>query len=96
MLMETFTRKKPSDDMFAGDLSLKIWIETAITQSAAYRVIDANLLTNVDEEHGDKIVEFASSILQLAVKCCADSPNDRINMKEALAEMHKIERQFSG
>ncbi|XP_057797614.1 putative receptor-like protein kinase At3g47110 isoform X2 [Salvia miltiorrhiza] len=93
MLMEIFTRKKPSDDMFAGDLSLKIWIESSVLQST-YRVIDDNLLMNVDEEHGDKIVEFTSSILELALKCSTDSPKERINMKEALAEMLKIKRQF--
>ncbi|XP_057797606.1 receptor kinase-like protein Xa21 [Salvia miltiorrhiza] len=93
LLMETFSRKKPNDDMFVGDLSLKVWIESAIPQSTC-QVIDANLLLNVDEEHGYKIVKFTSSILDLAVKCCADSPNDRINMKDVVGEMQKIERQF--
>ncbi|XP_057806307.1 putative receptor-like protein kinase At3g47110 isoform X2 [Salvia miltiorrhiza] len=95
LLMETFTRKKPSDDMFAGDLSLKNWIESSVPQSS-YQVIDANLLMNLDKEHGDKIVQFSSSILELACKCSAKSPNDRINMKETLPELHKLRRQFLG
>ncbi|XP_047967287.1 probable LRR receptor-like serine/threonine-protein kinase At3g47570 [Salvia hispanica] len=94
MLMEVFTRKKPSDDMFVGDLSLKTWIQRSVPEFT-YQVIDANLVMNVDEEHGDKIVEFASSILELALKCCADSSYERINMKEALAQLQKIQRGFS-
>ncbi|XP_042012424.1 receptor kinase-like protein Xa21 [Salvia splendens] len=94
MLMEVFTKKKPSDDMFDGDLSLKRWIERSVPQFT-HRVIDANLLMN-DEEHGDKIVEFTSSMLELALKCCADSSHKRINMKEALAELQKIQHRFLG
>ncbi|XP_047956544.1 LRR receptor-like serine/threonine-protein kinase EFR [Salvia hispanica] len=33
MLMEVFTRKKPSDDMLVGDLSLKSWIESQFHSS---------------------------------------------------------------
>ena len=95
MLMEVFTRKKPSDNMFVGDLSLKSWIERSVPQ-LTYRVIDANLLMNVDEQHGDKIVEFTSFILGLALNCCAVSPNQRINMKQALAELQKIQSTFMG
>ncbi|XP_057797616.1 probable LRR receptor-like serine/threonine-protein kinase At3g47570 [Salvia miltiorrhiza] len=92
MLMETFARKKPSDNMFDGDLTLKVWIESSVPQSAD-RVIDVNLLMDLDEEHGDKIIEFTSSIFELAFKCSAESPYDRINMKEALAELQKIKRR---
>ena len=93
MLMEVFTRKKPSDDMFVGDLSLKSWIKRSVPQFT-YRVIEANLLMNVDEQHGDKIVDFTSSILELALKCCAVSPSQRSNMKQALAELQKIQSRF--
>ncbi|XP_057795121.1 receptor kinase-like protein Xa21 [Salvia miltiorrhiza] len=93
MLMETFTRKRPNDDMFAGDISLKVWIERSIPQST-YQVIDANLLMNVDEEYADKIIKFTSSILELSFKCSSDSPMERINMKEALVELQKIKHRF--
>ncbi|XP_047949356.1 probable LRR receptor-like serine/threonine-protein kinase At3g47570 [Salvia hispanica] len=95
MLMEVFTRKRPSDDMFVGDLSLKSWIERSVPEFT-YQVIDANLVMNVEEENGDKIVKFTTSILELACKCSAHSPNKRINMKEAIAELQKIKHGFLG
>ncbi|XP_057796844.1 probable LRR receptor-like serine/threonine-protein kinase At3g47570 [Salvia miltiorrhiza] len=41
MLIETFTRKRPSDDMFCGDLSLKSWVELSLPEMPD-KVIDAN------------------------------------------------------
>ncbi|KAG8365614.1 hypothetical protein BUALT_Bualt18G0124300 [Buddleja alternifolia] len=43
ILMETFTRKRPSDDMFREDCSLKTWVERSLPTHA----IDANLLPDI-------------------------------------------------
>ncbi|KAH6819890.1 hypothetical protein C2S53_018496 [Perilla frutescens var. hirtella] len=94
MLMETFTRKKPSDDMFAGDLSLKRWVESLLPQSPL-QVIDANLLMNLDEKKLEKNVQCTSLVLELTLKCFAESPRDRINMIEVVAELKKIKIRFS-
>ncbi|KAG8370799.1 hypothetical protein BUALT_Bualt13G0021100 [Buddleja alternifolia] len=89
ILMETFTRKRPSDDMFGEDCSLKTWVEISLSNQA----IDANLLYP-EGKNFDKSLQCVSSILELALKCSAEYPRDRINMKEVLAELQKIKRQF--
>ncbi|KAF7841384.1 receptor kinase-like protein Xa21 [Senna tora] len=43
MLMEVFTRKKPTDDMFVEGLSLKDWVSNS-TPHSIVKVLDANLL----------------------------------------------------
>ncbi|KAL9160420.1 hypothetical protein ABFS82_08G198500 [Erythranthe guttata] len=86
MLMETFTRKRPSDDMFVEGLSLKSWVESSIHRSSS-DVIDANLLNEQSLKENRHCV---TSILELALKCSAESAGDRINMKEALAELRKV------
>ncbi|KAL8503713.1 hypothetical protein ACS0TY_022437 [Phlomoides rotata] len=93
MLMETFTRKRPNDDMFGGDLSLTSWVECLLPQ-APNRVVDPNLFITLDDEHGDKILQCVSSILVLALKCSTESPRERINIKEALVDLQKIKRRF--
>ncbi|XP_057796934.1 receptor kinase-like protein Xa21 [Salvia miltiorrhiza] len=94
MLIETFTRKRPTDDMFCGDTSLKRWVELSLPE-IPNEVIDANLVMNLEEKQIDKNLQCVSSILELALKCSADSPRDRINMKQAHAELQKIKRRFS-
>ncbi|KAL8511694.1 hypothetical protein ACS0TY_018208 [Phlomoides rotata] len=93
MLMEIFTRKRPSEDMFGGELSLKNWVESLLPQSP-HEVIDSNLLHH-DDEHFHKVVQcISSSVLELALKCTTESPRNRIHMKEALLALHKIKQQF--
>ncbi|KAL7116647.1 hypothetical protein ACP275_03G017200 [Erythranthe tilingii] len=93
MLMETFTRKRPSDEMFGGDLTLKSWIQSSLQQSPS-AIVDANLM-NPEDQNFEKNMQCVSSILELALKCSAEYPGDRINMKEAVTELRKIKGQFS-
>ncbi|KAK2979893.1 hypothetical protein RJ640_023964 [Escallonia rubra] len=88
MLMETFTGKKPIDEMFAGHMTLKCWVKESLP-SAVIQVLDRNLLRQEGENSlGD--VDCVSSILMLAVDCAAESPEQRINMKDVLATLKKI------
>ncbi|KAL7145463.1 hypothetical protein ABFS83_07G085800 [Erythranthe nasuta] len=90
MVMETFTRKWQSNDMFGGDLTLKSWVQSSLHNESLTEVVDANLLNTENEQGFEKKLQCVSSILELALKCCAECSGDRINMKEAFTEMQKI------
>ncbi|KAK4399254.1 putative LRR receptor-like serine/threonine-protein kinase [Sesamum angolense] len=92
MLMETFTRKRPTDDLFIGGLSLRDWINEAYPHSLS-RLIDATLL-DPEEKSFDKNVDCISRIMKLALDCTAELPTERTNMKDALASLQKIRNQF--
>ncbi|KAK2992072.1 hypothetical protein RJ640_026593, partial [Escallonia rubra] len=88
MLMETFTGKKPTDEMFAGHMTLKCWVKESLP-SAVIQVIDRNLLRQ-ESENSLADVDCVSSILMLALDCAAESPEQRIDMKDVLATLKKI------
>ncbi|KAK2966439.1 hypothetical protein RJ640_002754, partial [Escallonia rubra] len=88
MLMETFTGKKPTDEMFAGHMTLKCWVKESL-RSGVIQVLDRNLLRQ-DGENSLAAVNCVSSILMLAVDCAAESPEQRIDMKDVLATLKKI------
>ncbi|KAK2970580.1 hypothetical protein RJ640_003129, partial [Escallonia rubra] len=88
MLMETFTRKKPTDETFAGQMTLKCWVKESLP-SAVIQVLDRNLLRQ-GSENSLAEVDCVSSILKLALDCAAELPEQRINMKDVLATMKKI------
>ncbi|KAI8001777.1 putative LRR receptor-like serine/threonine-protein kinase [Camellia lanceoleosa] len=92
MLMETFTRTKPTDARFDGGLSLKCWVVDALP-NAIVQVLDANLLTQ-DIEHNNAKVQCVSSLMQLALNCSADSPEERMIMKDVLVSIKKIRLRY--
>lgn len=90
-LMETFTRKKPTDDMFVGEMSLKNWVKQSLPK-AITEVIDANLL--IEEEHFVAKKDCITSILNLALECSADLPGERICMRDVLPALEKIKLKY--
>jgi len=86
--MEIFTRRKPTDDMFVAELSLKTWINGSLPNSIM-QVLDSNLVQQIGEETDD-ILTHMSSIFGLALNCCEYSPEARINMTDVIASLIKI------
>ena len=91
MLMETFVRKKPTDEMFVEELTLKTWVESSTNN--IMEVIDDNLLTEEDESFTLKQACF-SSIMTLALDCTTEPPEKRINMKDVVVRLKKILNQI--
>ncbi|XP_021824952.1 probable LRR receptor-like serine/threonine-protein kinase At3g47570 [Prunus avium] len=99
VVMETFTRRKPTDEIFGGEMNLKQWIANSLVLPDAMidEVVDANLLGIGAEQEDDDHVkkrDCLSSIMRLALSCCAESPEERISMKEAVATLNKIKMKF--
>lgn len=92
LLMETFTRKKPTDEMFVGEMSLKQWVKQSLPDSVT-QVVDANLLRGEEEQFAAK-KDCIISIMKLALECSADLPEERISMKDVLAALKKIKFKF--
>ncbi|KAH0739982.1 hypothetical protein KY290_033025 [Solanum tuberosum] len=92
MLMEIFTRTKPSDEMFDGDFSLKQWVSNSLPQ-AIMEVIDANLITPHDN-HLMRKIDCVVSIMKVAMDCCVESPKGRIDMKDVVGRLKKIKIQL--
>ncbi|XP_021811562.1 probable LRR receptor-like serine/threonine-protein kinase At3g47570 [Prunus avium] len=99
VVMETFTRRKPTDEMFDGEMNIKQWIAKSLVLPDAKidEVVDANLLGIVTQQEDDdhvKKMDCISAIMRLALTCCAESPEERISMKEAVATLNNIKTKF--
>ncbi|KAL4349143.1 hypothetical protein AHAS_Ahas10G0012500 [Arachis hypogaea] len=93
MLMEVFTRKMPTDDMFAAELSLKSWINQSLPNSII-EVVDYNLVQLYGEQI-DNILPHISSILELALSCCVNPPEERITVTDVVVSLTKIKNLFT-
>ncbi|KAH6796382.1 hypothetical protein C2S51_037368 [Perilla frutescens var. frutescens] len=93
LLLEMFTRKRPTDDMFSAEMSLKEWISRALQENTISEVMASILLSKEDKDLVEK-EKCVSSIFHLAMKCLAISPNERIDMIEATTTLQKIKATF--
>ncbi|KAH9714592.1 protein kinase domain-containing protein [Citrus sinensis] len=80
MLMETFTGKKPTDEIFNGEMTLKHWVNDWLPISTM-EVVDANLLSQEDIHFVAK-EQCVSFVFNLAMACTVESHEQRINAKE--------------
>nr|XP_028945210.1 probable LRR receptor-like serine/threonine-protein kinase At3g47570 [Malus domestica] len=95
VLMETFTKRKPTNEMFVGEMNLKQWVAHSLYPDAAMdEVVDANILSK--EEDGDFVSrrDCLSSVMRLALACSATLPEERINMKDAAVTLNKIRTKY--
>ncbi|PIA37063.1 hypothetical protein AQUCO_03100075v1 [Aquilegia coerulea] len=92
VLMETFTRKRPTDDMFTEDWSLRQWLNTS-NSDQLMEVIDTKLLNNEDKWTTEK-QHGLLSIIGLAFECTRDLPGERINMNEVVVRLVKIKDEI--
>ncbi|KAL5774245.1 hypothetical protein ACOSP7_011802 [Xanthoceras sorbifolium] len=90
LMMETFTRKKPADNMFEGGISLKWWVKEALPNSVT-EIVDANLL---GEENLSAKVDCISSTLQLAVSCCEELSERKLDITNVLGKLPNIRKKF--
>lgn len=83
LLLEMFTRKKPTSDMFARDLNLHKWVNLAFPNKME-EVIDPHILR---EMNGDEIGENDAykcllSLLHIGLLCSKDEPKERPTMRD--------------
>ncbi|KAI4297561.1 hypothetical protein L6164_037446 [Bauhinia variegata] len=87
LMLEMFTRKKPTDEMFTAELNLKRWITDLMPNVA--QIVDSNLL-QIEGQQIDGIITYTTTILELALRCCADLQEARVSMMDVVASLNKI------
>ncbi|KAK4710652.1 hypothetical protein R3W88_005165 [Solanum pinnatisectum] len=92
LMMETFTRIRPSDERFTGDLSIRRWVSDSFPDEI-HKVVDANLV-QLEDERIDAKMQCLLSIIELALSCTLVTPDARISMEDSLSTLQKIRLQF--
>ncbi|KAK5834024.1 hypothetical protein PVK06_017893 [Gossypium arboreum] len=92
MAPETFTKKKPTDNLFAEEVTIRHWMECSLPKGAI-EIADADLLRKEDEYFVVK-ANCISAIMELALNCSAELPEDRKDMKDVVVELKKIKRRL--
>ncbi|XP_071916973.1 putative receptor-like protein kinase At3g47110 [Coffea arabica] len=105
LLLEIITGKRPTDDIFVGDLDLHNYVNGALHERVP-EIVDPLLLLEGDENRnmtpGGKTINVGReidciiSLLKIGLKCSARLPNDRMHMNEVVRKLHLIKDVFLG
>lgn len=89
-LLEMFTGRTPTDDMFKEGLSLHLFAEMAYPDKIS-EIIDPVLLQmqpyEIDDEGLDNALACLASVIRIGILCSKDTPSGRMNMKTAAIEL---------
>ncbi|CAL5322648.1 unnamed protein product [Camellia sinensis] len=105
LVLEMFTGKRPTDEMFKDGLSLYSFVKGALPWSVS-EVADPILLEAKEEDEeeetskensknksficGEKIVECLSLILEIGVNCSLELTTERMDINDVLAKLHFV------
>ena len=90
-LLEILTRKRPTSDMFYGDLNLHKWVDPAFPNRVK-EVIDHILFSEVDEDDFEEnnISKCLLSLLWAGLICSNDSSDDRPTMGDVVIVLESL------
>ncbi|KAM1553421.1 hypothetical protein ACFX1Z_006293 [Malus domestica] len=101
LLLEMFTGKRPTDNMFGDSLNLHNFVKIALPERVT-EIADAPLLQGGTNENPNecnarihKVKVCLSSIFRIGIVCSAESATDRLkNINDAASELHSIRNTF--
>ncbi|CAI9757231.1 unnamed protein product [Fraxinus pennsylvanica] len=92
MMMEIFTKKKPTDAIFVGEFTMRKWVLESFPDAITH-IVDVDLLNATEDNIRAKESCFRL-IMELALECTNDLPVERLNIKDVLTRLKKIKTQF--
>uniref|UniRef100_A0A1S3XD02 Probable LRR receptor-like serine/threonine-protein kinase At3g47570 n=1 Tax=Nicotiana tabacum TaxID=4097 RepID=A0A1S3XD02_TOBAC len=94
LLLEMFTGKRPTDDMFRDGLDLHNFVLAAFPHRLL-EILDPVLLES-NEMKRDKIEECVNSVHGVGFTCSVELARDRMNIADVVAELQSIRNGISG
>ena len=93
-LLEMFTGKRPTHQMFEGNLTLHDFVEQSFPNQVT-NVIDHVLLEDIYSVDNDSVLlDVPISILKIALSCSIENPKQRLDMGYVARKLSSIKMIF--
>ncbi|XP_065866573.1 putative receptor-like protein kinase At3g47110 [Euphorbia lathyris] len=93
MLLELFTGKSPTDDIFVGDMNLISWVKSGF-HTNILQVVDPELVLLMENSNYDGNCEVSKihydclmTVIEIGLSCSAESADGRISIRNALLKL---------
>ncbi|PKU72041.1 Putative leucine-rich repeat receptor-like serine/threonine-protein kinase [Dendrobium catenatum] len=99
LVLELLTRKRPTEEMFVGELSLQKWVKNHYHGRSVEMVIDSSLMRTAGSQVAEvrRMWEAAiSELVELGLLCTQENPFMRPTMLDAADDLDRLKRYLSG
>ncbi|KAJ0084559.1 hypothetical protein Patl1_31129 [Pistacia atlantica] len=96
MLLEMFTSKRPTEDMFSDGLTLHGYAKMALPEKVLEIIETSLLCEGRTRDARVKTEECLVSVVSIGVLCSMESPTDRMEMTDVVAKLCAIRKKFLG
>ncbi|KAL3735375.1 hypothetical protein ACJRO7_024499 [Eucalyptus globulus] len=93
LLLEMFTGRRPTEEAFKDHLNLHTIVKVNLPDRVM-EIMDSAIFNGENENDIERMRDCIASVLRIGVACSIESPRDRMDMAEALKELHKIRASF--
>ncbi|KAK1358136.1 putative leucine-rich repeat receptor-like serine/threonine-protein kinase [Heracleum sosnowskyi] len=98
LVLEVVTRKRPTDDMFTGGLSLHKWVKSHY-QGRMEKIINSNMVRAIRNQSPEvkRMWEVAiGELIELGILCTQYSPSTRPTMLDVADDLDRLKRYLGG
>ncbi|CAL9247286.1 unnamed protein product [Arabidopsis halleri] len=92
LLLEMFTGKRPTNELFGGNFTLHSYTKSALPESVL-DIADESILQS-GLRAGFHIAECLTLVLEVGLRCCEESPTNRMVTSEIAKELISIRERF--
>ncbi|XP_010269665.1 PREDICTED: probable LRR receptor-like serine/threonine-protein kinase At3g47570 [Nelumbo nucifera] len=94
LVLEMFTGRRPTGEMFKDGLSLHDFARMACPQRVM-EIMDP-LLQVEEDRRSSRIHECLLSVLRIGIACSMESPSDRMRIRDVVTKLHSIKKANDG
>ncbi|XP_010426204.1 PREDICTED: probable LRR receptor-like serine/threonine-protein kinase At3g47570 isoform X2 [Camelina sativa] len=92
LLLEMFTGKRPTNELFGGNFTLHKYTKSALPERVL-EIADEWIL-HIGLRVGFPIAECLTLVFEVGLRCCEESPMNRLATSEAVKELISIKEKF--
>jgi serine/threonine protein kinase len=98
ILLEMFTGRRPTDDMFKDGLTIVSFVEASLPDHIP-EIVDVWLKEEM-EDFGDPTestvtaMDCVQSVLRIGLSCTCRQPNERMDMREVVLKLQAIRESY--